>query len=87
MQPRYEPTASQQPVKGRGHLPGRAWMLPIAVIVLIAGHGAFLHYAASHAALSTAVISGLVVLVAIKHVGLLGPAYAVLRRFLRHDRR
>ena len=48
-------------------------MLVVGVAVLIAGHGIILYYVSSHLALSAAVVSGVIVLVVIKHLGLLGP--------------
>jgi hypothetical protein len=41
----------------------RIWMLPVGVVVLIAGHG-ILYYALSHTALSAAVVSGVIILAA-----------------------
>ena len=69
----------------RGHvrLRAHAWMLPVAVIILIAGHGIILYYFSSHVALSAAVASGVIILVVIKHLGLLGPVYALFRRRAR----
>jgi hypothetical protein len=61
------------------HLPKRVWIIPLLVVALIAGH-AILYYAMSHKVLSGAVASGVIVLVVIKHLGLLGPFYALLRR-------
>ncbi len=77
-------------MKEQGDLPRRTWMLPVAVIGLAAGHGIvlyYVYYVASHAAISTAVASGVIALVVIKHMGLFGPAYALLRRFARRHRR
>jgi hypothetical protein len=56
----------------------RVWMLPLLVVALIAGHAIL--YAVSLKALSAAVASGVIVVVVIKHLGLLGPFYALLRR-------
>jgi hypothetical protein len=52
----------------------------LGVVALIAGHGTILLYAWSHTAMSAAVVSGVMILVAIKHLGLLGPLYALFRR-------
>jgi hypothetical protein len=53
-------------------------LLPsMAVAVLIASHGFILYYVSSNMALSAAAISGLIVLLVIKHLGLLGPLYAL----------
>ena len=58
----------------------RPWMLMVGAIGLVAGHSVVLSYGLSHAALSTAVLSGVIVVVVIKHLGLLGSLYAVVRR-------
>lgn len=60
-------------------------MLPMAIVALIASHGIILRYISSHTTLSTAVVSGVIVLVAIKHVGLLGSILALLRRPIRRN--
>jgi hypothetical protein len=57
----------------------RGWILLLLVAVL-AGHGVILYYALSHVTLSAAVLSGAIILLLIKHVGLLGPVYAWFRR-------
>jgi len=64
-------------------VPARAWMLALGVVILIAGHGIVLYYFASHVTLSAAVVSGAIVLVVIKHLGLLGRVYALFRRRAR----
>jgi len=58
----------------------RVWMLPVLVIVLLAGHGVILYYLSAQVMLSAAVLSGAIILLVLKHVGLLGPLYARLRR-------
>ena len=68
---------------GHGRLRARAWMLMVGVIVLIAAHGVILYYFSSHLALSAAVVSGAIILAVIKHLGLLGPVYALVRRRAR----
>ena len=61
----------------------RLWMLLAAAMILIAGHGVILYYFSSHLALSSAVISGVIVFVVVKHLGLLGPLYAIVRKAWR----
>ena len=68
---------------GHGRLRARAWMLMVGVITLIAAHGVILHYFSSHMVLSAAVVSGVIILVVIKHLGLLAPVYALFRRRAR----
>jgi hypothetical protein len=57
----------------------RPWMLVVGAVLLIAGHG-FLYHALSNMTLPVVVVSGVIVLIAIKHLGLLGLVYARLRR-------
>jgi VIT1/CCC1 family predicted Fe2+/Mn2+ transporter len=57
----------------------RTWMLPIIVVVLIAAH-VIVPYLLLHTGVSVAIVSGAAILVAIKHLGLLGSLYALLRR-------
>ncbi len=58
----------------------RRWLLVSVGIVLLAGHSVILYYVQPHVALSAAVLSGVVVLIVIKHLGLLAPLYAAVRR-------
>jgi hypothetical protein len=58
-------------------------MLMVGVIALIAGHGIILYYFSSHMALSATVVSAVIILVVIKHLGLLGPVYTLFRRRAR----
>ena len=48
-------------------------------VTLIAGHGVVLYYVSSHLELSVALVAGAILLIVIKHLGFLGPAYAVFR--------
>lgn len=61
-----------------------AALLALAV-ALLAGHGVILKLLAAHTSLSLAVISTLGGLAVIKHLGLLGAAYAALRRYLHRN--
>ena len=68
-------------------LPRRhARMLPVLIVVLLAGHGVILFFASSHVMLSAAVLSATIILLVIKHVGLLGPVYALFRRHRSRNR-
>jgi hypothetical protein len=58
----------------------RFWVLPVLLLVFLAGHGAILYYLSSNVVLSAAVLSGAAILLVIRHVGLLGPVYALYRR-------
>jgi hypothetical protein len=59
----------------------------VVVVLLIAAHGIILYCFSSHVALSVAVVSSAIVLLVIKHLGLLGSAYAALQRARRNARR
>ena len=58
----------------------RMWVVSVLALILLAGHGLILYYASSHLALSAGLASGVILLIVIKHLGLLGSAYAFLRR-------
>ena len=58
----------------------RIRMLPALLVGLLAGHGAILYYVSSHVALSAAALVGAVILLVMKHVGLFGQLYALIRR-------
>ena len=65
----------------KGHsLVKNPWVLLAGVGILIVGHGIVLYYVSSHVAVSAAVVSGVIVLIVIKHLGLLGPLYGLVRR-------
>jgi len=68
--------------KGHSRLLTHSWMLPIAVVSLIAGHAIvyYVYYVLRHTRLSATVVSGMIFLVVIKHLGLLKPLYALFRR-------
>jgi hypothetical protein len=70
-----------------GHrVPGRGWLVVVIATTLIAGHGLFLYYVSSHLVFSAVVVSGLIGVVVIKHLGLFGSLYALVRRrFWRSD--
>ena len=63
----------------------RLWMLLAGAMILIAGHGLILYYFSSHLALSAAAITGVIVLLVVKHLGLLGPLYAIVRKAWRRS--
>jgi hypothetical protein len=67
----------------RGRLTARGSLIAAAVLLLLLAHGMLLRLASSHLVLSGAVLSGLIALVVIKHLGWLGGAYAMLRRHRR----
>jgi hypothetical protein len=58
----------------------RLRILPVLLVGLLAGHGVILYYVSSHVALSAAALSGAVILLVMKHVGLFGQLYALIRR-------
>lgn len=68
---------------GHNRLLARPWALPIAVIVLIAGP-VVLYYILPHVGLPATLVSSVIILMVVKHLGLLaallGPLYAWFRR-------
>ncbi len=56
------------------------WMLLVGAVVLIAAHATILRYVLPHTTLSVAVVSIVTVVVVVKHLGLLGSLFALLRR-------
>ncbi|HEY1436497.1 MAG TPA: hypothetical protein VGG82_03240 [Casimicrobiaceae bacterium] len=59
-------------MKGRARTLAHIALIAAAVIALIIGHGFFLYYAASLVALSAVGVFGIVVLLVLKHLGMLG---------------
>jgi hypothetical protein len=57
----------------------RPWPLVAAVVVLLAAHG-LAFYFFRHLALSATLASGLIILIFVKHLGMFGPLYALIRR-------
>lgn len=57
------------------------------LFLLFAGHGAVLLFVSSHTAASATLASAVIVLVVIKHIGLLGPLYALVRRRFGRERK
>jgi hypothetical protein len=57
-------------------------VLAAAIIVLLAAHGAVL-YLFRHLALSTTLVSGVALLIVIKHLGVVAPLSAFFRRRFR----
>jgi hypothetical protein len=67
----------------------RPWMLTLLVgIIGLAAHSGVLYYALSYTVLSAAVVSGAIIWMVIKHLGLLtvlfGPWYTAFRRRFWH---
>jgi hypothetical protein len=67
-------------MKGHSIPRGRTGAVVALAVLLIAGHGVILYYASSHLALSAGLVSGVILLIVIKHLGLFGPVYALFRR-------
>jgi membrane protein YdbS with pleckstrin-like domain len=55
------------------------------VVALAAGHGAFLYYIRVHLGMSLGAIAGVILLVLVKHLGLLAPVFARFRRRFRRQ--
>jgi hypothetical protein len=65
-------------MKDHSRLLTRSWVLPVVVVALIIGH-AIVYNILRHTKLSAAVVSGVILLVVIKHLGLLSPLYTLFR--------
>ena len=76
---------TERNMKAHGHPRVRPWMLLVLLGGIgLVGHSVVLYYFLSHTALSAAVVSGVIVLIVIKHLGLLGSLYSLFRRRHRH---
>lgn len=67
-------------VKVHGQTFNRNWLLLPAAVALIAVHGGALRYITLHAELSATVVTGLVVVIILKHLGLFGWLFGLFRR-------
>jgi membrane protein YdbS with pleckstrin-like domain len=65
-------------------LPVRVSVLVVAVTLVIAAHVVVVRYAVSHIAFGAAAGAGLVVLIILKHFGVVGLLGPFLRRLRRH---
>ncbi len=57
----------------------RIWLLVLAVAIALAIHLGVLRYAVLYSGVSAGVAIGIVVLIVVKHLGLLGSLYGVIR--------
>ncbi len=68
-----------------GRLRIRPWtLLVVAGVIGLGVHSAVLYYVVSHMSLPIAAVSGVIVLIVIKHLGVLTPLYALFQRLYRH---
>jgi hypothetical protein len=58
----------------------KRWILFAVAAILILAHGTILYYFASHITVSAGLLAGVIVLVVVKHFGLLVPLYTLFRR-------
>lgn len=58
----------------------RPWLLLPLAAVLIVSHALILRYALQHKSLSATILTGIVILVVMTHLGLLSRLYAIFRR-------
>jgi hypothetical protein len=65
-------------MKPQGRRMAHRLILLAAIGLFVADHGAILYYVSSHATVSIA--AAVLILLVIKHVGLLGPLFAWFRR-------
>jgi len=69
-----------------GRLSLRTWVLLAALVLLLTGHAVVLYFFSSHAALPASIVAAVFVLIVIKHLGLLGAVYGLLRRHARRQK-
>jgi hypothetical protein len=65
---------------GNSRLFTKPWILLVAAAILVAGHGIVLYYISSLMTVSVGALASAIILVVIKHLGLLGPLLALFRR-------
>jgi hypothetical protein len=58
----------------------RMLLAVVAVALLVGGHGFALYFVTSHVALSATVLTGVVLVALLKHLGLFASLYAMFRR-------
>jgi len=80
---------TQAPIKEDKLINKHVSLLLAVVVVLVAGHGALFYYLPSRIALSAAMVSGIILLVALKliviqHRGVSGALHTLFRRQSRH---
>ena len=63
----------------------RFLIVALAVVALVASHGFVVYQLVAHRVLSLSVALGVIILIVIKHLGLLAPLYAWLRRYIRRQ--
>lgn len=71
-------------MNAHNRLLARPWILSVGVLVLLLAHG-LIFYFIHHLALSAALLSGIVVLFAVKHLGAFGSLYAMLRKRMKRS--
>jgi integral membrane sensor domain MASE1 len=63
----------------------RGWLWPVLVILLLLGHGLILGLVTAKLTWPAALVAGAVLVLGIKHRGLLGPVFTRLRRGSSHE--
>lgn len=64
-------------------LPARSWILVSLGVLLLAAHGLVFYFVHHHLRLSATILSGVAVIVVIKHLGAFSSLYALLRKRTR----
>lgn len=68
---------------GHGRTLTHTLLLVAGAVVVIAGHAMILYQISSRTTLSIAIVSSIIGLVVIKHLGLFGPLFVLARRGFR----
>lgn len=69
-------------MNAHNRLPARPWILFVGVLILLLAHG-LVFYFVHHLALSVTLLSGVAVLIVVKHLGALSSLYAMLRKRMK----
>lgn len=73
-------------MKDHAYLPARKWALPLGLVALVGGPIA-VYFVLTYAGLSAAAVLGVVILMLLKHLGLLGAVLGPTYGFFRLRRR
>ena len=72
-----------EPVNLHNRLTAHPWVLPALGIILLSAHGLVFYFVRHHLTLSATILSGVAVIVVIKHLGAFSYLYALLRKRTR----
>lgn len=62
------------------HLPSRSWIVVALGVILLFAHGLIVYFARHHLRFSATILSGVAVIVLIKHLGAFRSIFSVVRK-------